>query len=65
MSAISPPRAVGASVTAVAEVTGREGRRIDFAVEATDEARRIGTGTHQRMLIDLAEFSARLAKSDR
>jgi len=56
---------VGASVTAVAEVTGREGRRIDFAVEASDETRRIGSGTHQRMLIDLAQFSARLAKSDR
>ncbi len=56
---------VGATVTAVAEVTGREGRRIDFAVEASDEARRIGSGTHQRMLIDLAQFSARLAKSGR
>src|SRR5258707_9049797 len=56
---------LGRSVTAVAEVTGREGRRIDFTVEASDDQRKIGTGTHQRMLIDLAEFSARLAKSDR
>jgi predicted thioesterase len=56
---------VGASVTATAEVTGREGRRIDFAVEASDDQRKIGTGTHQRMLIDLAAFSARLSKNGR
>jgi fluoroacetyl-CoA thioesterase len=56
---------LGRSVTAIAEVTGRDGRRIDFAVEASDDQRKIGTGTHQRMLIDLAEFSARLAKSER
>lgn len=56
---------LGRSVTAIAEVTGREGRRIDFVVEASDDQRRIGTGTHQRMLIDLAEFTTRLAKSDR
>lgn len=56
---------LGASVTAVAEVTGRDGRRVEFAVEAADETRRIGAGTHQRMLIDLAEFSARLEESNR
>ena len=56
---------IGRRVTAVAEVTGREGRRIDFAVAASDDKRKIGTGTHQRMLIDLAEFSARLDKNDR
>jgi fluoroacetyl-CoA thioesterase len=56
---------LGRSVTAIAEVTGREGRRIEFVVEASDDLRKIGTGTHQRMLIDLAEFTARLAKSDR
>ena len=53
---------LGHSVTAIAEVTGREGRRIEFVVEASDDHRKIGTGTHQRMLIDLADFTARLAK---
>src|SRR5260221_1007019 len=46
---------LGRSVTAVAEVTAREGRLIAFAVEASDERRKIGTGTHQRMLIDLGK----------
>ena len=56
---------LGRSVTAVAEVTARDGRRIEFAVEASDDRRKIGTGTHQRMLIDVAAFSARLDESDR
>ena len=56
---------LGRSVTAVAEVTACHGRRIAFAVEASDDKRKIGTGTHQRMLIDLAEFSARLQESGR
>jgi fluoroacetyl-CoA thioesterase len=53
---------LGRNVTAVAEVTARDGRRIEFAVKAFDESQTIGAGTHQRMLIDIAEFSARLAK---
>src|SRR6266498_5587159 len=40
---------LGRSVTAVAEVTARDGRRIEFAVNASDESQTIGAGTHQRM----------------
>ncbi len=51
---------VGRTVTGHAEVTGTEGRRIDFRVWAADGDEQIGNGSHQRMLIDLARFAARL-----
>jgi len=55
---------VGHRVTAEAEVTGVDGRRIDFTVRAFDGVEPIGAGTHQRMLIELARFNERLkAKS--
>jgi fluoroacetyl-CoA thioesterase len=51
---------VGRSVTGHAEVTGVEGRRIEFRVQATDGDEEIGTGTHERMVIDLGRFTERL-----
>jgi fluoroacetyl-CoA thioesterase len=50
----------GQRVTADAEVTKVVGRRIEFRIEATDGIEVIGTGTHERMVIDLAKFSERL-----
>jgi len=50
----------GRYVTGEAEVTKVDGRRIEFTVRATDGAELIGTGTHERVVIDLAKFSARL-----
>jgi fluoroacetyl-CoA thioesterase len=50
----------GRRITGEAEVTRVEGRRIEFQVRATDGTEEIGTGTHERMIIDLATFSARL-----
>ena len=50
----------GRTVTGEAEVTKVDGRRIAFAVQAKDGAEVIGTGTHERMIIDLAKFSALL-----
>ena len=52
---------VGHHVRAEAEVTKVEGKRIEFKVSATDEKEEIGSGTHQRMLIDLRSFNQRLA----
>lgn len=52
----------GMRVRAEAEVTAVEGRRIAFAVTAYDEVEMIGRGTHERMVIDLARFGARLAE---
>lgn len=50
----------GQRVTAEAEVTGVEGRRIIFAVIAHDETEEIGRGTHERMVVDLRRMAQRL-----
>ena len=52
---------VGRRITAFAEVTGSAGRHIEFRVRAMDQAEEIGTGTHARVVIDLAKFNERLA----
>ena len=54
------PTPAGARVTANAEVTKSEGRRIEFRIEANDGTEQIGTGTHERMVINLAKFSEQL-----
>ena len=55
---------LGRTVTADAQVIRVDGKRIEFQIEASDGAERIGTGTHERMVIDLPKFSERLkAKS--
>lgn len=51
---------VGRHVTGEAEVTRVDGRRIEFSIRATDGAEVIGTGTHERAIIDLARFAERL-----
>lgn len=57
---------VGLQVTATATVTKVEGRRIWFDVSARDDVEDIGTGTHERMVVDLKRLGARLAqKADR
>src|SRR2546428_11244353 len=52
---------VGHEVTAEAEVTGVDGRRVMFNVSARDEVEEIGRGTHERMVVDLDRLEARLA----
>src|SRR5215510_9764156 len=52
---------VGHAVTAQAEVTGVDGRRISFRVSARDETEEIGRGTHERMVIDVSRLARRLA----
>jgi fluoroacetyl-CoA thioesterase len=52
---------VGQMVHAAAEVTESDGRRIAFTVTARDEREEIGTGTHERMVINLRRFDTRLA----
>jgi fluoroacetyl-CoA thioesterase len=57
---------VGLQVTASATVTKVEGRRIWFDVVARDDVEEIGSGTHERMVVDLKRLGARLAqKADR
>ena len=52
---------VGHDVTAEAEVTGVNGRHITFRVSARDDKEEIGSGTHERAVIDRARLAARLA----
>jgi fluoroacetyl-CoA thioesterase len=49
----------GALVRARAELTGVDGRRLVFRVEAFDEHEKIGEGTHERMVVDPARLLAR------
>jgi fluoroacetyl-CoA thioesterase len=53
---------IGMTVTFTAEVTGVNGRRIQFRVEARDEKEKIGEGTHERAIINVAKFATRLAE---
>jgi fluoroacetyl-CoA thioesterase len=52
---------LGMSVTFSAEVTGVAERRVQFRVEAWDEKEKIGEGTHERTIINVAKFATRLA----
>lgn len=52
---------VGHDVHAEAEVTKVEGEQIEFKVTARDGIEEIGSGTHQRALINLRSFNERLA----
>jgi fluoroacetyl-CoA thioesterase len=50
---------VGLRVIARAELTRIEGRRLTFRVWADDETERIGEGTHERIIVDVARFDRR------
>lgn len=51
---------VGHRVTAEAEVTKVDGRRIEFNVSARDEIEEIGNGTHARMVVNISRLDQRL-----
>ena len=53
---------IGSRVTFRAEVTRINERRIEFHVEAAAGGQKIGEGTHERAIIDVAKFAARQAK---
>ena len=50
---------VGVRVTAAAELTKLDGRRLTFRVWADDETERIGEGTHERIVVDVSRFDQR------
>jgi fluoroacetyl-CoA thioesterase len=54
------PTPAGVTVAGKAEVTAVDGRRVSFTVRASDDTEEIGTGTHERMVIDLARLARRL-----
>src|ERR1700746_2534425 len=47
----------GREVSATAEVVNVEGKRVDFKVSASDGTEEIGSGTHQRIVIDIRSFN--------
>jgi predicted thioesterase len=53
---------IGMMVTFTAEVLAVENRRVTFIVTAKDEKGRIGEGTHERAIINVARFAAKMAE---
>lgn len=57
------PTAQGHCVTATATLTAVEGRRLDFALAAHDEAGNLlGEGTHTRYIVDRRRFLEKLGE---
>jgi fluoroacetyl-CoA thioesterase len=56
---------LGSRVTFRAEVIAVDGRRVEFRVEASTEHEKIGEGTHQRTIINVAKFAAKQAEKKR
>jgi fluoroacetyl-CoA thioesterase len=55
------PTLLGQTVTATATVTEVDRRRVVFDIRVEDDTEVIGTGTHERFVIDLPGFADRLA----
>ena len=53
---------VGMRVRAAAELVKVDGRTLDFRVDARDEKEAIGDGLHQRVVVNVARFDARVQK---
>jgi predicted thioesterase len=53
---------IGMMVTFTAEVLAVENRRVTFIVTAKDEKGKIGEGTHERAIINVARFAAKMAE---
>lgn len=53
---------IGMTVTFTAEVLAVTERRVQFRVEARGEKEKIGEGTHERAIINVAKFATRLAE---
>jgi predicted thioesterase len=52
------PSSVGAVISATAEVTAVDGRRIHFEVAATMDGTAIAAGVHDRVIVDRDRFPA-------
>ena len=53
---------VGMTVRATATLTAVAGKKLTFTMEAFDDKEKIGEGTHQRYIIDLAKFLQKAAE---
>ncbi len=52
---------IGSLVTFTSEITAADDRRVQFQVTARTAEERIGEGTHERAIINIARFASRLA----
>ena len=55
------PSPMGTTITATATVTAVEGRKISFAIEASDGVGIIGKGTHERFVINNEKFMTKVS----
>ena len=51
---------IGKTARFLAEVVGLNGRRVEFRVEAWSDSEKIAEGTHERFIIDIEKFAARV-----
>jgi predicted thioesterase len=56
---------IGAAVTFRVEAIAVKDRRIQFRVEAWNDTEKLGEGTHERAIINVAKFASRLAEKSR
>ncbi len=49
-------------VTATAELVKVDGRHLELKVRAEDEVEEIGAGTHNRVVVHVDKFDARVAR---
>ena len=55
------PTPLGMEVRVVTELTGLEGKKLTFKLEAFDEKEKIGEATHERFIINAEKFMKKLA----
>ncbi len=53
---------VGMRVTATAEVISVDRRKVTFKVRADDEHEQIGEGQHDRVIVELQKFDAKISE---
>jgi fluoroacetyl-CoA thioesterase len=58
----SAATSLGVKITATAELTEIDRRRLVFKVEASDEKGQIGVGQHERFIIDVESFLSKTQK---
>lgn len=56
------PSPVGANITATATMTAQSGKKLTFAITASDDQREIGTATHTRFIVNSEKFMQGIGK---
>jgi fluoroacetyl-CoA thioesterase len=54
---------IGAEAVFTAEIASVDERRVEFRIEAWSGDTRLGAGTHQRTVVNVARFSRKMAKN--